>query len=63
MRILVYGAGVLGSYLAHELVRVGHNVTMLARGQRADELEKNGNVIRHYFQFKTTVHNVRVIRG
>ncbi|WFB61441.1 2-dehydropantoate 2-reductase N-terminal domain-containing protein [Paenibacillus sp. BR1-192] len=62
MRILVYGAGVLGSYLAHELVRVGHNVTMLARGQRADELEKNGNVIRHYFQFKTTFHNVRVIR-
>ncbi|ETT62214.1 2-dehydropantoate 2-reductase N-terminal domain-containing protein [Paenibacillus sp. FSL H8-0457] len=62
MRILVYGAGVLGSYLAHELVRVGHNVAMLARGRRADELEKNGNVIRHYFQFKTTVHNVRVIR-
>ncbi|ACX65115.1 ketopantoate reductase family protein [Paenibacillus sp. Y412MC10] len=62
MRILVYGAGVLGSYLAHEMVRVGHNVTMLARGQRANELEKNGNVIRHYFQFKTTVHNVRVIR-
>lgn len=62
MRILVYGAGVLGSYLAHELERGGHRVTMLARGRRADELEKNGNVIRHYFQFRTTVHNVRVIR-
>lgn len=62
MRILVYGAGVLGSYLAHELVRGGHSVTMLARGRRAEELEKNGNVIRHYFQFQTTVHNVRVIR-
>ncbi|WP_237566407.1 2-dehydropantoate 2-reductase N-terminal domain-containing protein [Paenibacillus sp. EZ-K15] len=62
MRILVYGAGVLGSYLAHEMVRGGHNVTMLARGRRAEELVKNGNVIRHYFQFHTTVNNVRVIR-
>lgn len=62
MRILVYGAGVLGSYLAHELVRGGHNVTMLARGRRAEELEKNGNVIRHYFQFQTTVNHVKVIR-
>ncbi|MGE7823859.1 ketopantoate reductase family protein [Paenibacillus sp. NPDC093718] len=62
MRILVYGAGVLGSYLAHELVRGGHNVTILARGRRAEELEKNGNVIRHYFQFQTTVNHVRVIR-
>lgn len=62
MRILVYGAGVLGSYLAHELVRGGHNVTMLARGRRAEELEMNGNVIRHYFQFRTTVNKVSVIR-
>ena len=62
MRILVYGAGVLGSYLAHELVRGGHNVTMLARGRRAEELEKNGNIIRHYFQFQTTVNHVKVIR-
>ena len=35
---------------------------MLARGRRAEELEKNGNVIRHYFQFQTTVNQVRVIR-
>lgn len=62
MRILVYGAGVLGSYLAHVLVRGGgNNVTMLARGSRLDELQKNGNVIRHYFQFRTTVDQVNVI--
>ncbi len=61
MRILVYGAGVLGSYLAHVLVRGGNNVTMLARGRRLDELQKNGNVIRHYFQFRTTVDKVNVI--
>ncbi|ATH93952.1 2-dehydropantoate 2-reductase [Bacillus glycinifermentans] len=62
MKILVYGAGVLGSYLAHVLVRGGHDVTVLARGKRAEELERNGVVIRHYFQFKTTVDPVRVIR-
>ncbi|KWX79623.1 ketopantoate reductase family protein [Paenibacillus jilunlii] len=61
MRILVYGAGVLGSYLAHVLVRGGNNVTMLARGGRLDELQKNGNVIRHYFQFRTTADKVNVI--
>lgn len=61
MRILVYGAGVLGSYLAHVLVRGDNNVTMLARGGRLDELQKNGNVIRHYFQFRTTADKVNVI--
>lgn len=62
MKILVYGAGVLGSYLAHVLVRGGNDVTVLARGQRAEELERDGIVIRHYFQYKTTVDPVRVAR-
>ncbi|UMV45623.1 ketopantoate reductase family protein [Paenibacillus macerans] len=63
MRVLVYGAGVLGSYLAHVLVRGGNQVTVLARGKRAEELERDGLVIRHYFQRKTTVDQVRVIRA
>ncbi|WP_339293878.1 2-dehydropantoate 2-reductase N-terminal domain-containing protein [Paenibacillus sp. FSL W7-1279] len=62
MNILVYGAGVQGSYLAHVLVAGGHDVTVLARGKRAEELEKEGLVIRHYLQRKTTVDRVRVIR-
>ncbi|PQP83419.1 ketopantoate reductase family protein [Paenibacillus sp. PCH8] len=62
MRILVYGAGVLGSQLAHVLVRGGNDVTVLARGKRAEELERDGVVIRHVFQCKTTVDPVRVIR-
>ncbi|RRJ66138.1 ketopantoate reductase family protein [Paenibacillus oralis] len=62
MRVLVYGAGVLGSYLAHVLVRGGNQTAILARGKRAEELERDGLVIRHYFQRKTTVDQVRVIR-
>lgn len=61
MRILVFGAGVLGSYLTHVLVRGGNDVTVLARGKRADQLKKDGLVIRHYFQQKNTVDEVRVI--
>lgn len=61
MRILVFGAGVLGSYLAHVLVRAGNDVTVLARGKRAEQLKKNGLVLRHYFQYKNTVDAVNVI--
>jgi 2-dehydropantoate 2-reductase len=61
MRILVFGAGVLGSYLAHVLVRGGNDVTVLARGKRAEQLKKDGLVIRHYFQRKNTVDEVKVI--
>ncbi|MFS0722445.1 ketopantoate reductase family protein [Paenibacillus sp. 1P07SE] len=62
MKVLVYGAGVQGSYLAHVLLRGGMDVTVLARGARAEELEAEGIVIRHYIQRKTTVDPVRVIR-
>ncbi|MFB5762136.1 ketopantoate reductase family protein [Paenibacillus medicaginis] len=61
MKILIYGAGVLGSYLAHALVRGDNNVTMLARGRRLDELRDDGNVLRHHLQLRTTVDKVNVI--
>ena len=32
MKILVYGAGVLGCNLARNLLRAGKDVTLLARG-------------------------------
>jgi 2-dehydropantoate 2-reductase len=62
MKVLVYGAGVLGSYLAHVLVRGGNDVTLLARGRRVDELQNDGLKIRHYFQLRTTVDKISVIR-
>ena len=38
MDILFYGAGVIGSIYASKLSDVGYNVSMLARGQRYDQL-------------------------
>lgn len=61
MRVLVLGAGVLGSYLAHSLLKAGNDVTILARGKRYEQLSDNGLVIKHYFQKKTTVDRINVI--
>ena len=61
MKILVYGAGVIGCELAHMLVRAGKHVTVLARGEWKGTLEHSGIVIRHYAQFTTTVDRVHVV--
>ena len=60
MKILVMGAGVLGSQLAHVLNTAGHEVTLLARGSRKEELLRDGLVIRHYAQLRTTRERMRV---
>ena len=39
MKILVYGAGVLGCNLARNLFRAGKDVTLLARGNWAAEIK------------------------
>ena len=55
MRILVYGAGVLGGNLANSLYRQGKDVTLLARGAWYEEIKRNGLSIRHYFGKRTNV--------
>ena len=40
MRILVVGAGVIGSFNAARLAEGGHDVTLLARGRRLEELRE-----------------------
>jgi 2-dehydropantoate 2-reductase len=42
MDILIYGAGVIGSVYAARLKAAGHNVSLLARGQRAVSLRTHG---------------------
>lgn len=45
MRILVVGAGVIGSVYAARLVAAGHDVSLLARGARRQALESHGVVL------------------
>ncbi|MBN1451826.1 MAG: hypothetical protein JW963_12490, partial [Anaerolineales bacterium] len=45
MKILVYGAGPLGSLFAARLQEGGHDVALLARGQRLADLKENGIVL------------------
>ena len=62
MRILVYGAGVLGCELAHMLLQNKKNVvTLLARGEWKDCIDQKGLVIQHWAQHKTTVDRVQTI--
>ncbi|GAA5229588.1 ketopantoate reductase family protein [Arthrobacter cryoconiti] len=42
MKILVYGAGVIGSLFAVRLHEAGYDVSLLARGERLDSLRKHG---------------------
>ena len=48
MRILIIGAGVLGSNLAHSL-KNGNNVTILAINKTFENLKNNGLIIKHKF--------------
>ena len=61
MKILVYGASVLGCNLARNLFRAGKNVTLLARGKWAEEIEKNGLRIKDKFSLRTSVSNIPVV--
>ncbi|MFN2110632.1 MAG: ketopantoate reductase family protein, partial [Anaerolineae bacterium] len=42
MKILIYGAGPLGSVFAARLHQGGHDVSILARGQRLADLREHG---------------------
>ena len=61
MRILVFGAGVLGCNLARDLFRAGKDVTLLARGNWAENLQKNGLRIKDTFSLRVSVSRVPII--
>ena len=61
MKVLVYGAGVLGCELASVLCRGKAHVTLLARGAWKKTLDQNGLLVRHVLQFQTTCDQVLTI--
>ena len=61
MRILVYGAGVLGCNLARNLFHAGKDVTLLARGEWAEKIKKNGLRIKDKFPLRVSVSYIPVV--
>ena len=61
MKILVYGAGVLGCNLARNLFHAGKDVTLLARGNWAEKIRKNGLRIKDQFSLRASVSNIPVV--
>lgn len=48
MKILIYGAGVLGSICAVRLKQAGEEVTVLARGRRLEDIRRDGIVLERF---------------
>ena len=61
MKILVFGAGVLGCNLARNMLRAGKDVTLLARGRWAEEIRKNGLRIKDKFSPRVSVSRIPVV--
>lgn len=61
MDILVYGAGVIGSVYAARLKAAGHNVSLLARGQRAVSLRTHGIQLEDALTGRRTTTRVSVV--
>ncbi|MBN2147555.1 MAG: ketopantoate reductase family protein [Anaerolineales bacterium] len=61
MKILVYGTGPLGSLFAARLHQAGHDVSILARGKRLEELGEHGIVLEDAQTGEQSVAKVTVV--
>ena len=52
MKILVYGAGVIGSIFAGKLAKTSYDITVLARGNRYREIIENGIILKNILNNK-----------
>jgi len=55
MKIVVLGAGALGSIIGGHLARAGHQVTLIARGRRAADLQRHGITVTGLADFTVPV--------
>src|SRR5262245_58793534 len=58
MKIVILGAGALGTVLSAHLARAGEDVTLIARGQRAAYLQEHGSTITGLVDFTVPVRVV-----
>lgn len=59
MKILIYGAGIIGSLYAAYLREAGYAVSVFARGKRLDDLKQNG--LRYFVRGKVRTADITVI--
>jgi 2-dehydropantoate 2-reductase len=63
LRILVIGAGVIGSVYAARLQAAGYPVTLLARGKHAADLRANGLLLEEASTGQATTSHVRIVES
>ncbi|MFX1391500.1 MAG: ketopantoate reductase family protein [Promethearchaeota archaeon] len=61
MKILVYGAGVIGSIFAYKLKSGGNDVSILARGKRLNDLKEHGLIIQDDIFHKEYKTEIKVV--
>ena len=61
MKVLIIGAGVIGSFNAARLTQAGVDVTLLARGSRLADLEANGVTLEDFRTGQRTTTRVRLV--
>lgn len=61
MKILVYGAGVIGSYLIHVLMQAGNEVTVVSKSGWGQVLQERGLCIRHQLQKRKSQDYPKVV--
>jgi len=63
MKIFVFGAGVQGTVFAVRLAQIGHQVTLVARPSRADQLRSNGASIQNVLTSETVTASLPVVES
>lgn len=58
-KLLIYGAGAIGSIFAGMIAKNGYDVTVLARGNRLDELRENGLILQNVLSGKKFSINIK----
>jgi len=61
MKVLVFGAGVIGSYFATRLFQSGIDLSILARGEKFLKIKEQGVIVEDFFNHHQTVSKIRVI--
>lgn len=61
LKVLVFGAGVLGSLYAARLQQAGNDVTVVARGQRYEDIKEHGIVLEYFDTKKQTTTLVKAV--